>query len=48
MAFFWRENQLFVKTGPTGYEDNVWTTTFSMDTRYPIEVNIVQLTVSLK
>jgi hypothetical protein len=39
MAFFWRGNQLFAKYGPTGDNDGVWTT-FLMDMREPLEVNI--------
>jgi hypothetical protein len=39
MAFFWRHGQLTSKQGPTGEDDKVWTT-FLMDMREPIEVNI--------
>ena len=39
MAFYWRGNQLFTKHGPTGEKDEGWTT-FLMDLREPIEVNI--------
>ena len=39
MAFLWQSNQLFTKSGPTGDNDNGWTT-FFMDMREPIEVNI--------
>ena len=39
MAFYWRGNQLFARQGPIDEEDQVWTT-FLMDMREPIEVNI--------
>jgi hypothetical protein len=39
MAFFWRGDQLYAKRGPTGEKDQTWTT-FLMDMREPIEVNI--------
>ena len=39
MAFYWRGNQLFIKKGPTGEKDKGWTT-FLMDLREPMEVNI--------
>jgi len=39
MAFFWRENQLYTKQGPIDDKDVGWTT-FLMDTRELVEVNI--------
>jgi hypothetical protein len=39
MAFYWRGNQLFIKQAQTGDDDKVWTT-FLMDMREPLEVNI--------
>jgi hypothetical protein len=39
MAFYWRGNQLFTKQGPTGEKEKGWTT-FLMDLREPMEVNI--------
>jgi hypothetical protein len=41
MAFYWRENQLRTKKGPIieDDDDKGWTT-FLMDTREPLEVNI--------
>jgi hypothetical protein len=39
MAFYWRGNQLYTKQGPTDDDDKDWTT-FFMDTREPLDVNI--------
>jgi hypothetical protein len=40
MAFVWRGDQLFTKRGSTNDGDDVWTT-FLMDMRNPIDVNII-------
>jgi len=40
MSFFWREDQLLVKHGPTGCEDRGWTT-FLMDMRESIKVYFI-------
>ena len=46
MAFYWRGNQVFTKQGPIDDDDKGWTT-FLMDTRVPIEVNISFKTVEI-
>jgi hypothetical protein len=40
MAFYWRGNQVFTKQGPIDDDDDKGWTTFLMDTREPLEVNI--------